>query len=377
MRANLLARPPRRLNRLVRQAGTSPGTLSVEAGAAKPSVLLIAYGPDKLAEIPDADLETIRGHLGQWPVVWVHVAGLGDVELLRRLGDLFGLHPLALEDVATGPQRPKVEHFDNLVFVIARMLVESRAPRAEQLSLFFGRDFILSFEEIPGDPFEPVRERLRQGHGRLRRSGPDYLAYALLDAVIDQYFVLLDAFDDRIERLDEQIFAGVRRDLGPQIHRLKTELLSCRRAVWPLKDVIYSLWRDETPFVARETQIYLRDCHDHLVHILDLLESYREIAGGLMDVQLAAINNRLNEIMKVLTMIATLFIPLSFIASLYGMNFSPDASPLNMPELRWRFGYPFALSLMTASAAGLLYLFKRKGWLWAPKEEKEEAQRKP
>jgi magnesium transporter len=233
---------------------------------------------------------------------------------------------------------------------------------------------VITFEEYPGDPFEPVRERLRNGRGKLRHCGTDYLAYSLLDALIDQYFVLAEALDERLERLDDEVFAsGSRGDVGPHIHRLKTDLLSFRRAVWPLKEVLAALRRGEFALIHGETQPYLRDCHDHIVHMLDMIENYREITTGLMDAYLSSINNRLNEIMKVLTMIATIFIPLSFVAGIYGMNFNPDASPFNMPELGWYWGYPFALGIMAVIAAGLLWFFQRKGWL---RRRKRRQQRK-
>jgi magnesium transporter len=234
----------------------------------------------------------------------------------------------------------------------------------EQFSLFLGKGFVLTFQEgRPGDCFDPVREQIRKGVGRLREAGPDHLAYALLDAVIDAYFPVLEAYGESLEDLEEDLLWDPRRQSVIQIHAIKRDLLTLRRAIWPLRDVIGLLLREEPAFILPETHPYLRDCYDHIVQIIDLVETYRELTSSMMDVYLSSVSNRMNEIMKVLTVISTIFIPLSFIAGVYGMNFNPQASPLNMPELNWAWGYPLCLGLMGCVAGALVVYFWRRGWL--------------
>jgi magnesium transporter len=235
----------------------------------------------------------------------------------------------------------------------------------EQFSIFLGKNFVVMFQEQPGDCFDPVRQRIRTDRGIIRSEGPDYLAYALVDAVIDSYYPVLEEYSDRMEALDEAVTDHKPAETIARIHNLRTELLGVRRAIWPHRELVNALIRDPHPLVHDTTRVYLRDCFDHSVQIIDMVETYREMCADLTDYAMTTAGTRLNEIMKVLTIIATIFIPLSFIASLYGMNFSPEASPLNMPELRWYWGYPFALSLMAAVAAALLGYFWHKGWIGA------------
>jgi magnesium transporter len=233
----------------------------------------------------------------------------------------------------------------------------------EQTTLFLAENALITFQEKPGDCFEPVRARLRQKRGQIRARKADYLAYSLLDAVTDAYFPVLEKYGERIEDLESQVIARPNPDLTTDIHRLKRDLLTLRRAVWPQREMINALARDTTPFIGEQTRVYLRDCYDHTVQLMDMVETYREIATSLTDIHLSGINTRLNEIMKVLTIIATIFIPLTFITGLYGMNFQSEKSPLNMPELSWYWGYPYALTLMAAVAGGLVIYFIRKGWI--------------
>jgi len=291
------------------------------------------------------------------------VVGLADVATVDQVGAAFGLHRLALEDVLNVHQRPKVEEFEQHLFVVARMLDDERRAESEQLALFLGEGFLLTFQERPGDCFEPVRARLRLGKGRIREAGADYLAYALIDAVIDRYFPALESYGEEIEELEEQVIAGPEPGQVSRLHVLKRELLGLRRAVWPTRDMVSALIREDTPFIGEATRVYLRDCYDHAVQLMDLVETYREIVSGLLDVYLSSMSARLNEVMKMLTIIATIFIPLSFVASLYGMNFDPTASPWNMPELGAYFGYPIAIGVMVAIAVALLAYFRWKGWL--------------
>jgi magnesium transporter len=343
--------------------GSVPGTLIPHPSATKPTIHLIGYGPDSLEERTIGDVGELQTLIGQWPVTWVNVDGLGDVEVIQALGQSYGLHRLTLEDVVNVHQRPKVEDYSDHVFIVTRMIDLQEAPETEQVSMFLGKGFLLTFQERSGDCFDLVRERIRRNRGIIRDSEADYLAYALLDAVIDGYFPILEAFGERLEALEDVVMAEARSPQVAEIHDLKRDLLLLRRAVWPQREMINGLSRRSSPFVSDQTEIYLRDCYDHSIQLLDILETYREVASGLVDVYLSSMSARMNEVMKVLTIIATIFIPLSFIASVYGMNFDPDVSKWNMPELRWHLGYPFALGLMAALAGGLLYNFRRKGWI--------------
>lgn len=343
--------------------GAAPGTLVADPEAQRTRIRLVAYGPERLAEHADADPADVAAMRKDWPVVWIDVVGLGDAETVRALGQQFGLHDLALEDVLNVHQRPKAEDFGEHIFVVTRMPEGGgTGAETEQLAMFVGPGFVLSFQERAGDAFEPVRQRLRREGSTARRSGSDYLAYALVDAAIDSFFPVLERYGEAVEALEDTVVAGPQESHAAEIHALKRELLTLRRAVWPQREMVNQLIRDESPLVAPATRVYLRDCYDHAIQLIDMLETYREIASGLTDIYLSSMSNRLNEVMKVLTIIATIFIPLSFVASLYGMNFD-TTSPWNMPELEWRFGYPFALGIMAAVAAGLLWWVRRKGWL--------------
>jgi magnesium transporter len=351
--------PPRRA-----VPGTSPGQLTPPADALRPSVSLFAYGPGDHLELAEADAEAVRGALARWPVVWVNVDGLGDAELVGQFGALFGLHRLALEDVVHIHQRPKVEHYADHIYIVLRLPDPgAEGLESEQISLFLGRNFVLTFQERPGDAFAPVRERIRGGKGRLRAAGPDYLAYALIDAGVDSNFPVIEALGEQLEDMELEIVERPGRGAVIALHAIRRSLLNVRRGIWPMREMLGALSRDADPLVGDETRLYLRDCYDHAVQIIDLLETYREIAASLLEVYLSSVSNRMNEIMKVLTIISTIFIPLTFAAGIWGMNFAPDSSPWNMPELRWRFGYPLALTVMASTAAVLLIWFRRRGWL--------------
>lgn len=343
--------------------GTVPGTLKVDPAAPASSLKVMAYGPDAFEERQPEDLQRVKKMLGKYPVTWVHVVGLGTAETLKGVGEMFKLHPLVLEDVVNVHQRSKVEQYGGQLYMVARMPVLDGRVSTEQISIVLGEGFVLSFQERTEDWFEPVRDRIRNSKGRIRDTGPDYLAYAVLDAVTDHYFPLLEEFGERLEALEENVIARPDASTTATIHQVKIDLLTLRRAIWPMRDALNSVLRHEAPVVKNETLTYFRDCYDHVVQILDHLEVFREVGSGLMDVYLTSTSNRMNEIMKMLTMIATIFIPLGFIAGLYGMNFNTQKSSLNMPELNWAFGYPFALLLMAIVAGGLVLLFRKKGWL--------------
>jgi magnesium transporter len=355
--------------------GTKPGTLNIAHDALPSSIDVIAYSKDRILEKSVRQLKELTQIVHEWPVVWVNVVGLGTEATLLGLAETFQIHPLALEDVVNVHQRAKVDPFDTNIYCVFRMPEPDRDQLTEQLSLLVGKNFVVTFQEGPGDCFELVRARLRQEHSIMRReTQADYLAYRLIDAVIDAYFPIVERIGERLDELDERTSRGDGQSAFAELHRVKRELLMLRRALWPLRDALSVLRAEATPFVSDQTRVYLRDCYDHAVQLIDLLEAYRDICGDLRDFYLSSISNRMNEVMKTLTVIATIFIPLSFIAGLYGMNFDTD-SPWNMPELEWYFGYPFALGLMATMAGGMLLMFKRRGWLGGSARDVEETPR--
>lgn len=342
--------------------GTLPGTLiaHAEADSAPVRIAAFLYGPDGCEERvlrPDEiPLLSVPGK----GVLWIDVWGLSDPGVVKALGDRFGFHPLALEDVLNIPQRPKVERYGGHLLVVLREIQYPEEP--EQLSLFLADRVVVTFQERPGDPFGPLRERIRNGKGKLRSLGADYLAYSLCDAVLDAYFPVLERLGDLVEELQERVMADPTPETLREIRETKRKLIEVRRAAWPARDAMNELIREESGLILPETKVFLRDCYDHAIQLMDMVETYREMAASLFDEYLSAVSHRMNETMKVLTIIATIFIPLSFIAGLYGMNFDPQASPFNMPELSWRYGYPAVLLAMAGAAGGMLYWFRRKKW---------------
>lgn len=353
--------------------GIAPGTLT-PANEHASTITVIAYNGEDMIERRLNGPDEIPPCLQQWPVTWINVDGLGSVDTLSQIGEIFELHPLALEDVLNVHHRAKAEDYDRQLFIVAHMLrLQEERLDVEQISMFIGRNYILTFQERPdGDVLEPVRNRLRRGKGRtIRKAGPDYLAYAILDATIDGYFPILEYFSDTISTLEDRVISKPDKSIIADTHRIKRELQTLRHATWPLREVIATLDNDHD-LMNDDTKLYLRDCHDHVINVLDLLEMDRERASGLIDIYLSSINNQMNETMRVLTVIATIFIPLSFIASVYGMNFDTSISKFNMPELEWVYGYPFALGLMLTVALGLLVFFKRRGWIGLGHDGKDD-----
>lgn len=326
-------------------------------------VHVIGYGPAGCAEEESLELAKVRELRSRWPVTWVHVVGLGDAKVVEELGREFDIHPLALADVLQTHQRPKVARFGALVEVIIRIVDEPGSPDTEQLAVFVGPRFVLSFEERKGDIFEVVRERIRDGSVRVCESESDFLAYAMLDVAVDAFFPVLEAISEELENVEDAIPDAKPLEMTGRLRKIKHQLLGLRRALWPMREVLGTLAADESPVIHDETRAYLRDCQGHCAQLLDIVGTNRELAADLVDLQISVAGQRLNEVMKVLTVMATMFIPLTFICSVYGMNFDTNESPLNMPELKWYFGYPFALGLMVATALGLLFYFRRKGWL--------------
>ena len=357
-----------------RRREPTPGHLEVPQDAPRPRVRIIDYSPDHIEEKELASPADVAPYLtdDKESVTWVDVQGLGDRQTLEQIGETFGLHKLALADVVNIPQRPKCEVYDKHVFVVTRMTLglPGGSFETEQLSLFLGKTFLLTFQETYGDCLDPVRERLRKGLGNIRKLGPDYLAYAIIDSIVDHYFPVVETLGDRIEDLEDEVVLRPTRFALSRIYGVKRDLLTVRRGIWPQRDAIGALTRDDSGFVSREVQVYLRDCYDHAVQLIDIIESLRDLTGGLLDVYLSSIANRTNEVMKVLTVVTSIFIPLTFIVGIYGMNFD-TTHPMNMPELGWRYGYVACWAVMLAVAGFLLWIFARKGWLRSSEVENE------
>jgi magnesium transporter len=342
--------------------GLSPGSL-IHVGERKidqPRITLIDYDGDQFLEKVVASVEECFPFNETSTVTWINIDGVHDAGVIEKLGRAFGLHPLIQEDIMTTSQRPKLDDLETSIYVVSRMVElcgDGKEIVTEQLSLVFGRNFVLSFQERPGDMFDPVRERIRHGKGRIRKLGPDYLAYALLDAVVDHYFVVLETVGERIETLEDELVADPRQETLHTIHTLKREMLFFRKSVWPLREVVAALERTESPLIQPSTNIFLRDVYDHVIQAIDNVETFRDMLSGMLETYLSSVSNRMNQVMKILTIISTIFIPLTFLVGVYGMNFE------HMPELKWRFGYFLVWGIMLAVGGGLIYFFKRKKWL--------------
>ena len=344
-----------------------PGTLSISQTARTPEITLIEYSKDKHEYFKHLTPSECADCLDTDCVSWVDVAGLGDKPTLERLGQIFKLHPLILEDVVNVPQRPKLEDREEQLVIITQMA--NLKPQAagfwlEQVSLILGNNYVLTIQEEPErDCFEPIRDRLKRNRGIIRSQGADYLVYALWDAIIDGYFLVLEDYGEQLELLEIEIIEQPSDRILSKIYQIGRELLALRRGIWSQRDALNTLIREGHPLIGDRVRPYLKDCYDHTVQIIDTIETYRELTSGLMDIYLSAVSNRMNEIMKTLAVVSTIFIPLTFIAGIYGMNFNPSASPWNMPELNWYWGYPFCLGVMAAIAIILVIYFWRRGWL--------------
>ncbi|MCX6968043.1 MAG: magnesium/cobalt transporter CorA [Verrucomicrobia bacterium] len=339
--------------------GTAPATL-VPLGDVQPVVTLLEYDAASLEERRLERVEDLAVSRGNGKMRWIDIDGLADVDVLNKLGEQFGLHPLALEDVLHAPQRPKVEEFEHHFFIVAQIPFSDGQGKVtfEQVSLFFGKDFLISIQENPeSDVFEPVRLRLRTGRGFARTRGHDYLAYALLDCVVDHFFPVLEALGERIELLEDELLDRPTRESLVQLHEIKRTLLQVRRNIWPVRELFTTLSRDESGLVTHETTIFLRDCHDHTIRLMDVIENYRDLTASMMDIYLSAVGMRTNEVMRVLTVVSTIFIPLTFIVGLYGMNFE------FMPGLKSPWGFTVCVVGMVLLAAGMLAIFRHKKWI--------------
>jgi len=343
------------------KVGLPPGSL-VHVGEKKVEevkIAVIRYNESFYEEQEEVSAEECR-LTSESVTTWVRVWGVHDSQVIGQLGEIFGLHPLILEDIMHTNQRPKAEEMGDYLFFVLRHLNYEEASKelfSEQVALVLGQNYVLSFEERPSSILEPVQERLRQGKGRLRRAGADYLAYALIDAAVDHYFVVLEKLGERIELLEEELVTNPGRETLHEIHHLKNATLSLRRSVWPLREAISWVSRSGASLIKESTVVFLRDVYDHTIQVIDTIETFRDMLSGMLDTYLSSLSHRMNEIMKVLTIIATIFIPITFIAGIYGMNFE------YMPELKWRWGYFASLGLMAGCALSMVFYFRRKRWL--------------
>lgn len=347
--------------------GSAPGTIEHigERHMDEIKITVHDYDEEHSDEVPINKIKQTQPYLDAPSKTWVQVRGLHDTEKLKSIWNFFNLHPLIQEDIVHTAQRPKVERYDNCIFFVLRLLTyshEDQKIHAEQISIILGENYVLSFQETDKDHFKPILNRLAIAASRIRKLDTDYLTYALIDAVVDYYFNVLEYIGDDIEALEEQLLEDPDEDLLEQIHKLRREIIFFRKSVWPLRDAINSAIRDESELINENTKIYLRDVYDHMIQIIDNIENYRDTILGLHDMYMSQVSNRMNEVMKVLTIIATIFIPLTFVAGIYGMNFDPGASPYNMPELSWYWGYPASLGVMGIIAIIMIFFFKRKGW---------------
>jgi magnesium transporter len=351
-----------RLTKRSRKAGLPPGTLIHIGGKKvdKAKICLIDYDEMQFQERQVKTIEECFPFKDTPTVTWINIDGIHEVDIIEKLGTHFCLHPLLLEDILNTEQRPKMEDYGDYIFVVLKMLYRGEGRNeieAEQVSLILGSNFVISFQEHEGDVFDPVRDRIRKNKGRIRKAGADYLTYALLDAIIDNYFIILESIGENIEDTEQRLAANPTPETLQLIHALKKEMIFLRKSIWPLREVVSGLERCESPLIHESTSIYLRDVYDHTIQVIDTVESFRDMVSGMLDIYLSSISNKMNEVMKVLTIFASIFIPLTFIAGVYGMNFE------FMPELTWRWSYPAILIVMALASISMLVYFRRKRWL--------------
>jgi magnesium transporter len=346
-----------------KKAGLPPGTL-VHIGEKKveePKITIFDYDDQHFEEREVKAIEECFVFKDKPTITWINVEGVHQVEVIEKLGECYGFHPLVMEDILNTDQRPKMEIYGNYIYIVIKMLYgrdKNHSIETEQVSLILGSNFVISFQEgKEGDVFNPVRERIRNGKGLIRKMGSDYLAYSLMDTIVDNYFLILETLGEKVELLEEELTTSPTNKTLHEIQKFRNEMILIRRAVWPLREVTIGLGRKESPLIKEMTEIYLRDVYDHIIQVMDTVETYREMLSGMLDIYLSSVSNRLNSVMKVLTIIATIFMPLTFIVGIYGMNFK------HMPELEWRWGYPAVWVIIILIGVSMLIYFKKKKWL--------------
>ena len=353
---------PRFIKKTSKKAGLSPGTL-VHIGEKKAETTkfsLINYDQKQLQERELATIDESFPYKDTPPVTWINIDGLHEIDIIEKIGHHFGIHPLTLEDIVNTGQRPKAEDYDDYIFIVFKMLFYDDANThitSEQVSLILGSHYLISFQEKEGDVFNFVRERIRKAKGRIRKSGPDYLTYALIDATVDHYFFILEKVGEKLEQIEEELLENPKPQTLQSIHSLKREMIYFRKQVWPIRELLNHLMHEESQLVQESSHIFFRDIYDHTIQVIDNIESMRDVLTGMLDLYLSTLSNKMNEVMKVLTIMATIFIPLTFIAGIYGMNFK------FMPELEWKWSYPVLWGVLVAIFILLLFWFKRNRWL--------------
>jgi len=349
------------IKRKSKKAGTSPGTL-IHIGEKKTEtqISLIDYDENQLQEREIHNIEEALPLKDLPTVTWINIDGLHEIDVIEKTGKHFNIHPLVLEDILNTGQRPKAEEFEDSIYVVLKMLQydkDTEKIRSEQFSLVWGQNFLISFQEIQGDVFKIVRERIRNSKTRIRKAGTDYLAYTLVDAIVDHYFLILETLGENIEILEEELLETPTSKTVQTIHDLKQDMIYIRKQIWPIREIINSLVKSESSLIHESTHVYLRDVYDHTIQVIDTIESYRDILAGMLDIYLSTVSNKMNEVMKVLTIIATIFIPITFVAGIYGMNFK------FMPELEWRWGYLMVWAIIAVVVGVMIGYFKRKNWI--------------
>ncbi len=325
----------------------------------KTEISIIDYTNKDLKELECKKIEECFKYKTKRSVTWINIDGISDTETISKIGKNFDLHPLVLEDILNTDQRPKIEDYDDYIFIVLKMLRhdENNKLSIEQISFILTRNVVISFQETKGDVFNAIRERIRKNKGRIRKMGADYLIYSLIDSIVDNYFLILEKVSEKIEIIEDKLIENPEPELVQEIHKLKREMIFVRKSIWPLREIINSLLREESKLIRKTTNVFLKDLYDHTIQIIDTAETFRDMISGMLDIYMSSISNKMNEVMKVLTIFAAIFIPLTFIAGVYGMNFSV------MPELNWNWGYPMALIIMISVATIMLIYFKRKKWL--------------
>jgi magnesium transporter len=345
-----------------KKAGLPPGTLihTGERKLEKAKITIIDYDESHFQEKEAKTVEECFPFKDEPTNTWINIDGLHDIEIIEKIGKHFDVHPLILEDIVHTGQRPKMEDFETYIYIVLKMLYfneNENEIKSEQISLILSKNAVISFQESEGDVFNPVRERIRNGKGRIRKMGSDYLAYALMDAIVDNYFIILEKLGEKIEVLEEELITNPIPETLHMIHNLKREMIFLRKSVWPLREVVSGMERGESSLIMGSTTIYFRDVYDHTIQVIDTIETFRDMLSGMLDIYLSSLSNKMNEVMKVLTIIATIFIPLTFIAGVYGMNFE------YMPELSWQWGYPAVWVVIIIIGISMVLYFRRRGWL--------------
>jgi magnesium transporter len=340
--------------------GLPPGSL-IHIGEEKTTdvkIKVIDYYQDQIEEKEIKNIEECFPYKDKKSITWINIDGVHKAEIFEKIGKYYGIHSLVLEDIMNTGQRPKIEDFDSYIYIVLKMLnMESKEISSKQISIIIGDNFVISFQEGMDDVFNAIRDRIRNNKGRIRKMGADYLAYSLMDAIVDNYYIILESISEKIENIEDEVITNPTPVTIQTIHSLKRELIMLRKSIWPLREVVNGFHKTESSLIKKSSLIYIRDLYDHTIQVMDIIETFRDMNSGMLDIYMSSISNKMNEVMKVLTIFAAIFIPLTFVAGIYGMNFD------YMPELTWYWGYPLILTIMISMVIVMLFYFRRKSWL--------------